>query len=140
MPLIHLRYTQVDSALRELLKAADKNILIGDTDIIYAVLSSLYEAAQLQERVDAALNCLVCATIGDTAEIAETAYKLLSGQMPVVKLDEDIIRQHEKKQLFSSRAAYRKLDDEFQELVNSIKTLATKAGLIEDPDAEEDDD
>ncbi len=139
MTLDHLRYTQVESALRELLKAADKNILIKDTNVIYAVLTSLYEAAQLQERVDAAMNCLVCAAIGDPAEVAETAYKILSEQMPVVKLNEDVIRQYEKKQLFSSRASYRKLDGEFQELVNSIKALATKAGLIEDPDSEEDD-
>ena len=44
-----------------------------------------------------------------------------------------------RKQLLSIRAAYHKLDGEFQELVDSIKVLATKAGLIEDPDAEEDD-
>lgn len=136
----HLRYTELESSLRELVKAADKNVPAEDTRIIEAVLTAMYEAAQLQEMVDAALNCLVCAAIGDPAEVAENAYMILSGQMPVVKLNEDIIHKYEKKQLLNTRAAYHKLDGEFQKLVDSIKGLATQAGLIEDPYSEENDD
>lgn len=58
----------------------------------------------------------------------------------VVKLNEDLIRQYEKKQLRLSREAYHKLDGEFEELVGSIRKLAAQAGVIEPPDNEEDDD
>ena len=140
MALAHLRYTQAEMALRELIKVADPKLPAETMLELDTVLAALCEAAQLQERVDATLNCLVCAAIGDPAEIAETAYKILSGQTAVVKLNEDLIRQYEKKQLRLSRAAYHSLDCEFDELVKSIKALATQAGLIEDPYAEEDDE
>lgn len=139
MALSHLRYAQAEMALRELIKVADHKFPAETTAALDTVLAALCEAAQLQERVDVAAECLMCSDISDHHD-AVNAYRILTEQMPVVKLNEDLIRQYEKKQLRLSRSAYLKLDGEFEELVKSIKALATQAGLIEDPYAEEDDD
>ena len=135
----HLRYTQAEMALRELIEVADRKFPAETTLALDTVLAVLCEAAQLQERVDVAAECLMCSDISDHHD-AVNAYKILSGQMPVVKLNEDVIRQYEKKQLRLSRAAYHKLDGEFEELVGSIRKLAAQAGVIEPPNNEEDDD
>ena len=139
MALAHLRYTQAEMALRELIKVADPKLPAETMLELDTVLAALCEAAQLQERVDVAAECLMCSDISDHHD-AVNAYRILCGQIPVVKLNEDLIRQYEKKQLRLSRAAYHSLDCEFDELVKSIKALATQAGLIEDPYAEEDDE
>ena len=139
MALAHLRYTQAEMALRELIKVADPKLPAETMLELDTVLAALCEAAQLQERVDVAAECLMCSDIS-VHYVVVNAYKILSGQTAVVKLDEDLIRQYEKKQLRLSRAAYHSLDCEFDELVKSIKALATQAGLIEDPYAEEDDE
>ena len=139
MALTHLRYTQAEMSLRELIKVADHKLPAETMLELDTVLAVLCEAAQLQERVDIAAECLMCSDISDHHD-AVNAYRILTEQMPVVKLNEDLIRQHEKKQLRLSREAYHSLDWEFEELVDSIRKLAAQAGVIEPSEDEESDD
>ena len=65
MALAHLRYTQAEMALRELIKVADPKLPAETMLELDTVLAALCEAAQLQERVDAAAECLMCSGTSD---------------------------------------------------------------------------
>ncbi len=135
-----LQYAQIETALRDLTKYASGGIAIESSPIIEAVLRALYEASQLQERVEDATSCLMFSDISDHCN-TELAYKILTHQAPLVaKLGEDAIRQYEKKQLLVLRSAYRKLEGEYQELVSSIRDLAMQAGVAVHRDEFDDDE
>ncbi len=141
MTIETLHYAQIETALRDLTKSASGGIAIESSPVVEAVLRALYEASQLQERVDAAAHYLMFSDISDRCD-TELAYRILTHQAPItsVSLSADAVRQYEKKQLLVVRAAYRKLEGEYQELVSSVRDLAMQAGVAVHRDEFDDDE